>query len=238
LASKSSNSVVISFRSPWPLAWLAIASIILMIVVTLASYFLGTWVTSGQYESPSYLKLVERIQALENDLHGFKQKNTELQLLHDIASAQENELQQRLKESFSQQELLQQELALYRDIMAPGDRKGVQVYSFELAPAAVPEQFSYQLILMQNDAKRQLIRGEAEVYIYGKRQGLPIRYSLAELDAQRSQPIPFRFRYFQQIEGALRLPTDFKPNEIKVVAYPSRQKANRITREFPWRVKG
>ncbi len=238
MASKSTNSVVVSFRSPWPLAWWGIALVLTTLILCLGSYFLGAWVTAGQYESPNYKRLVSRIQTLDEDVVGLKQRNLELELAHNMSFTKEQELQQLLRDAYLDKELLQRELALYRDIMAPSERKGIQVTSFELYPAEPAGVYHYRLILTQNGQERKLIRGKTEVYIYGQHAGQPKRFALSDLGGVESQPIPVRFRYFQQLEGELRLPQDFIPNEVKVVAYPSRQNAKRVSREFPWSVKG
>ncbi len=238
MAGKSTNSVVVSFRSPWPLAWWSIALLLTTFLLCLVSYFLGAWVTTGRYESPSYTKLVSRIQTLDEDVVDLKQRNMALELANTISSTKEQELQQLLQDAFLDKELLQRELALYRDIMAPSERKGIQITSFELYPAEPGGAYNYRLVLTQNGSERKLVRGKTEIYIYGRYQGEPKRFTLPELGGTESQPIPVRFRYFQQLEGELRLPRGFVPNEVKVVAYPSRQNAKQVSREFPWSVKG
>ncbi|MDX1599198.1 MAG: DUF6776 family protein, partial [Marinobacter sp.] len=46
--------------------------------------------------------------------------------------------------------------------------------------------------------------------------------------------VQFRFRYFQDIEGLLKLPSDFEPVEVQVVARSEGKKSAQAERTFDW----
>ncbi|HEY9120837.1 MAG TPA: DUF6776 family protein, partial [Marinobacter sp.] len=46
--------------------------------------------------------------------------------------------------------------------------------------------------------------------------------------------VRFRFRYFQDIEGLLRLPDGFEPLELQVVARAEGSKSSQAERTFDW----
>ena len=48
--------------------------------------------------------------------------------------------------------------------------------------------------------------------VAGEQQVLP----LTELAEVQRYPLPYRFRYFQDLKGDLRLPKGFKPLEVQV----------------------
>ena len=46
--------------------------------------------------------------------------------------------------------------------------------------------------------------------------------------------VKFRFRYFQDVEGSLKLPEEFEPLEIQVVAQAEGRKSSQAERTFNW----
>jgi hypothetical protein len=58
---------------------------------------------------------------------------------------------------------------------------------------------------------------------------------VANLDGK---PIRFRFRYFQNIDGELTIPSDFTPMEIMVVANATGANKRRLERRFDWQLAG
>ena len=46
--------------------------------------------------------------------------------------------------------------------------------------------------------------------------------------------VKFRFRYFQDVEGSLKLPEQFEPLEIQVVAQAEGKKSSQAERTFNW----
>jgi hypothetical protein len=46
--------------------------------------------------------------------------------------------------------------------------------------------------------------------------------------------VRFRFRYFQDVEGDLRLPEGFEPYEIQVVAQAEGGSTSQAERTFQW----
>ena len=56
--------------------------------------------------------------------------------------------------------------------------------------------------------------------------------SLTELSALDKYPLRFKFRYFQDLTGSLKLPADFEPIRILITAQQQGKAALQET--FPW----
>ena len=48
--------------------------------------------------------------------------------------------------------------------------------------------------------------------------------------------IPFKFRYFQNVDGEIVVPGGFVPEQIEVIAQSKGRKATRLEKRFDWNV--
>ncbi len=130
------------------------------------------------------------------------------------------------------------EITFYKSIMAPEDLEtGLQVFRMDLEPTASPDRWRYNLVLSQIGDNNRFVSGHVKVHLVGyvgeERQRLPLhRIS----DARENNEIEFRFRYFQSVDGDMRIPEGFEPHSIQVKAVTDngRQESER---EFFWQDK-
>ena len=112
---------------------------------------------------------------------------------------------------------LRKELGLYRGILAPGDvEPGLRLQSFELRPGPLDGAFHYDLTLTQVKRNQRYVSGVVEIEVAGVEDGEVRLLRLAQLADGNGKPVKFRFRYFQRLEGKLRLPDGFQPHSVTV----------------------
>ena len=131
---------------------------------------------------------------------------------------------------------LKSDLTFYKNIMAPSEAsKGLQVDSFTLARDRQPDAFDFKLVLTQVGNNKSYISGVVAVNVIGLRDEEKEVIALRDLSQDIDDlGVKFRFRYFQDVEGALILPEDFEPLEIQVVAQAEGRKSSQAERTFDW----
>lgn len=133
---------------------------------------------------------------------------------------------------------LNSELAFYRGLMTPtATEKGLSIRSISFQPLGGANRFKYQIVLQQLAIKHRLLRGTYQLVLRGdlngKQQALPLR----DIAEPSIDPV-FRFRYFQKIEGVLRLPEGFEPGLVEVVAETNEKRPTRVEKQFSWAQNG
>lgn len=131
---------------------------------------------------------------------------------------------------------LEADLTFYRNIMAPSEvSTGLQVDQMSLRSLRGEGRYGFKLTLTQIGDNSSFIAGFVAVNLIGERNGeqevIPLRDVSEDIE---DLGVRFRFRYFQDVEGVLLLPEDFKPYEIQVVAKAEGAKASQAERTFEW----
>lgn len=131
---------------------------------------------------------------------------------------------------------LKADLTFYRNIMAPSEvSEGLQVDGLQLRATRQGSSYDFKLVLTQVGDNNSYISGVVAVNIIGSRRGEKEVIALRDLsDDIEDLGVKFRFRFFQDIEGHLRVPEDFEPLEVQVVAQAQGRKASQAERTFEW----
>lgn len=134
-----------------------------------------------------------------------------------------------------------EELAFYRAIVAPEDgKRGLRIQEFKLTPGNADDEFRLRLVLVQAAAKHdRRVSGTVKVMVEGARDGARASYDISELISanDNNANIGFSFRYFQNFERQLILPSGFVPQRVNVEVSPKGRVADVIKRSFDWSVK-
>ncbi|MDX1757609.1 MAG: DUF6776 family protein [Marinobacter sp.] len=131
---------------------------------------------------------------------------------------------------------LKADLTFYRNIMAPSEvSDGLQVDRLRLRPGRLDGRYGFKLVLTQVGDNNSYISGVVAVNVIGRRRGEKEVIALRDLsDDIEDLGVKFRFRFFQDIEGHLRVPDDFEPLEVQVVAQAQGSKSSQAERTFEW----
>lgn len=128
---------------------------------------------------------------------------------------------------------LEEDLRFYRSLMSPEGAPGqVQIREPEIVPTTQEGQYAYRLVLHQEAVKHQLIRGEINFGLEGKRDGESEVIPLGDEGA----PAPVKFRYFQEFTGSFTLPRGFEPVKVFVQVEVSKPRKLEVRKEFTWPV--
>ena len=133
---------------------------------------------------------------------------------------------------------LRTQLAFYQQVMAPElNEKGFLIDGFNLEPALSDNSYRFQLVLMQQNKTNNTLRGNLNVTLIGSEKGKAKQYAMnSMLFDQKRKKLTFGFKYFQVIEGEIKLPVGFQPEQVSVHAaiFKFKRKKGELTTVFDW----
>ena len=127
-------------------------------------------------------------------------------------------------------------IAFYRGIVSPADGgRGLRVQDFKVTKGKKEGQFHMRLVLVQVMQHDRSVKGDVEFSLEGSQDGKAKTYSLQELqptDAKNNWP--FAFRYFQDFDRELILPTGFTPEKINIEVKSRTKSIASVKQSFLW----
>ena len=229
--------VVIRHRPGYRLRRTAIL-LVFTIVAAIAGYAAG--LTQGGFRFSSAEEsnqvLESEVEKLREDYRKARQQLINLERGQAIDEQALNQARKTIVDLETRIVSLQSDLTFYRNIMAPSETsKGLQVDSFTLVPSRNRDSYDFKLVLTQVGNNKSYISGVVAVNVIGVRDEEKEVIALRDLSEDIADlGVKFRFRYFQDVEGALRLPEEFEPLEIQVVAQAEGKKSSQAERTFNW----
>jgi hypothetical protein len=116
---------------------------------------------------------------------------------------------------------LRKELAFYKGIVSPGDVKpGIKIQRFHLEPGQKSGRFAYSLTLTQVKRNDRYVRGVIEIDVEGVEDGTPTVLPITALADGNGKALSFKFRYYQDFKGEMRIPAEFQPQRVRIRAKP------------------
>ncbi len=130
---------------------------------------------------------------------------------------------------------LREQLAFYRGIVSPQESQaGVRVYEFRVsAMKTSPNQYRYDLVLIQPVRSDKRVGGQVELSIEGLKSGKKRTLKLDDVASDGARNLLFSFKYFEEFSGQLKLPEDFRPLRVTVSLQPGGGQAV-IEDEYEW----
>ena len=142
--------------------------------------------------------------------------------------------------SIDVQKDLRTQLAFYQQVMAPElNEQGFLIEGFNLELALSDHSYRFELVLMQQNKSKNTLKGNLKVTLIGSENGKAKKYSLKSLLSDKKQKaLTFSFKYFQVINGEIKLPEGFQPEQVSVHAdiFQFKRKKGELTTLFDWAI--
>ncbi len=153
-----------------------------------------------------------------------------------VKAAAYKTVEQQLGELQAQIQKQSEDIAFYRGIV--GDQtSGLRVQDFGLFPGAGPGDVSVRLVLAQALRNGRRVSGTVELAVAGEQDGRSMVMELPALTVDGPARLSFSFRYFQNLEAALRLPSGFDPQSVTVRVRPKGKSAEPVEASFDWKLR-
>ena len=183
-----------------------------------------SWAASERRAAPRLPAVTAELEAANDELRRWRsqaeslqQREATLARSDQISRAANKEVQSVLAEREEEISDLRANIAFYERLVgATGQPKGLNVHSAQFA-AENGGTWRYQIVLTQNLNKGAVSRGKLRFTVEGVRQGKLATITWEELHQRPDvPPQDYSFRYFQQLDGSVMLPTGFTPQRVRV----------------------
>jgi len=239
------RSVVVPYR-PERKAAIAFLLVLICVVVGVSTYFFGIRSADNGYKVMEQQRdaLQAELADLRSSLVQVRQDLANTTVGSEIDRAAMDDVRELLKSKNEKIAELSEENTFYKGLMAPSEReKGLSIRGWEVFGTADPRRFRYRMVVQQLALKHLLISGYVNIVVVGRMnndEGETIEKSfhLNSLSTDLSDKnIRIRFKYFQNIEGELKLPSGFTPEQVKLVAKASKPKYVELEKNYVWSVQ-
>jgi hypothetical protein len=236
---KYSTPRIVQDQGYRPLRWVLI--LILMCGMALAGFFASRYQASlSSQELQQIIRFQQnQIEELERDRLDSAEKLAVLERSSQIDQEAVRKVREELKSYQQERSELDEELVFLRSMVsAEDDRKGVQIHRFSLRKGDAEGEFQYRFTVTQSMKNGDTASGWAFIAVDGLRNGEPVWLPLRELTKEKTERIKVRFKQFQDIEGVIQLPDNFKPLKVIVEIKPGSKNLPEVKQRFDWVVKG
>lgn len=181
-------------------------------------------------------RLEQQVEQLQDQNRKSSQELVNLERGQRIDAQALNQARRTIVNLETQIASLKSDLTFYKNIMAPSETsKGLQVDRLNVQNARQDDGYNFKLVLTQVGDNKSYISGVVAVNVIGMRNDEKEVIALRDLSEDIDDlGVKFRFRYFQDIEGLMRVPEDFEPLELQVVARAEGNKSSQAERTFDW----
>lgn len=183
-------------------------------------------------------QLRRELQAKVAEAEALSQQVANLKMASEVDQASSEDVRNQVIDLKGQIAALEEDIAFYRGLMAPSDnRRGLAIGSVDVIPTGVPRQYDFKVVVQQLATNHQVLNGSLRMTIVGHEGELARSFAIKELSPQvESETIRLRFKYFQNIEGQIRLPEGFEPEGIELVARSTGSNGVSVEKKFGWLV--
>jgi hypothetical protein len=129
---------------------------------------------------------------------------------------------------------LRADLGFYsRLVGGDAQREGLKLQEVKLQPITGSRGWTLHLSLTQNAKRSDETTGTATISVEGLRRDKVVQLDWPAIgDAAKKDGLPFRFMYFQQLQGTIVLPADFRPTQLHIRIQPNGEAA--LSRTVAW----
>lgn len=218
--------------------------ILVVIVLLLAAFALYVVYELGRYNAgydrlavaQQRTELEVSIDRLEKSNRELRTQLAELDTIRIGRAREQAEVSRSIGDLQAQVARQTQELAFYRGIVAQGAAAiGVKVQQVRISSGPKPERFGLHISLVRSVRPDNVAVGVIGVTVDGtSADGAATTMDLPALTAGKQHELPFNFRYFENVDQEVDLPTGFKPEHVAVELRSGRKDIAPATQTFPW----
>jgi hypothetical protein len=236
MASALPTRILIAIKRPglWLLGLLAI----LLAIITLiwSAYLYGQ--REAGFDRSQAMKAVAELQHQLEDLQKQNTENQHQAAMIERTSQIDDDANKQLKKSLndSQQEVLdlKKELAFYKSVVTPEhEKRSLAIQTIQLQRDETGE-YRYKVMVSKRGRNDKLVRGSIDIKVEGSEAGQAKVLSLSDVSNNAKNVTKFSFKYFQNFEGTMNLPTTFTPENMRVVVTPSSYGVDKIDELYSW----
>jgi len=180
-----------------------------------------------------------QIEHLEKTNHELRTKLAELDTIRIGRSHEQAEVARTIGDLQAQVARGSQELAFYRGLVSQGSAEmGVKIGQVRVSPGKKAGQFVVHVALVRSGKADNVVAGTLMLVVDGSggsgSKGDDATLDLSTLTQGKQHEIPFNFRFYQNFDQDITIPTGFKPEHVAVEVHSSRKDLSPMVQTFMW----
>lgn len=196
---------------------------------------IGFRAPAPEREQPPDLEQLKRNRdALEDETAELEQQLHRLTKDRQIENTAVQESQDKIQALQTENAQLRTQIAFLTQLFG-GDDGPIDISDLALSRKD-ESTFRYWFKVSRTIAGDNMLNGQVRMQIRGKLDGEERFFSLSELTNNDRDEHRLGFRNFQEIDGELKLPQDFVPEELLVVVVPEDKSTGGARRQFKWQI--
>ncbi len=229
------GELIVKSHRPWQRWLVLIGGWVGVFFVALFSYWLGQ-IQAGYNLVETAHERETLQQALTEQKDKAKQRGEQVAVLERtqvIDSQSYNVVRNDLKRMQEEILELREEVEFYRGIVSPRERQaGLNIQTFKLEAAGEERLYHFELVMSQVLKNDRFVKGVVKMFVHGVQDGEPLSLDFSDISPNKSVARNLSFRYFQRMEGEIRLPEGFVPRNVMIEMVP--QKRNAVSKTYSW----
>lgn len=225
---------IVSANERWPF-WLRITLLLMMgLAVGWYAYQVGG---SGKPISVAGFmpSAKDKIKSLQNERDELRRQVSMLQQSGQVDQEAMLAIKEQFKQFQDERLKMEEELAFLRGIVSTSSNKiGLRIQNFKLEPGLEHDLFAYKFSVSQVINSGVVAKGSIDLKVEGLLDGSSKTLELEAISTEKLEYHKMRFRYFQNIEGKLKLPDGFIPATLTIEVKPVNKKLAPVTETFSW----
>lgn len=216
-------------------AYLALLFVLLPVVAFFGGDFYAR--ESRQLLQQENARLLQDIASAEAALQAARDELALQRTDSQVTTQAQEQVRAEIKELRDQLAELEEAVAFYKSVMAPGSgESGLRIEKMDIAATAKPGEYSFRLVLTQVGDNRGYMSGNVSLFLNGRRGEEAVRLNGSEVLAGGAET-RFRFRYFQELTGRLVVPEGIEPDQLTIEAVSTGRRQDKVERNFIWQVQ-
>ena len=235
-----SRSLVV--RAHAPSRRLALISV-LVLLAGLVLYVVYEW---GRYDA-GYDRLAVAQQRVESRVAAERLKKANRELSTRLAeldtvrigrAREQAEVARTIGDLQAQVARQAQELAFYQGIVEQSATPalGVKLQQPRISAASAAGRYRIRISLVRAGKPDDVVNGSIRLSVDGEAGGAARTLNMSELMPDRQRELPITFRYFENFDQEIALPSGFQAERLTVELRSSRKGVNPLTQTFLWSV--
>lgn len=231
--SKQQRMVVVPHRP-----WLRYAFLSGVLIAAAAGFLFGYLDAADKFAitAADNQELVLELADARDELQGLRSQMVISDRTSIVDQRANEEVQETINSLRQRVMQLEQDVMFYRQVMTPElAEPGLIVAEFTVRPSDHPDTYIYRAVFRQAGAGDRELKGKVQIDVAGTRTGekvlLPLQELVSDVEKVNTE---LNFRYFQNIEGELVLPTDFQPTHVEIRAESMEPQQRKLEKMFNW----
>ena len=211
--------LIIAPHRPLRKAGMRFAGVCLVAAIFILALDFSHWksVLAGMLATGDTEALVQDLRALRAENKKLKYDLLRLARLEEIGKAAKEDNHYELVQLRARVAELDREVQFYRDAVgAVTAGAGVRVKGVQFHALASDGRYHYKIVMTHVDKDNRLAEGKLGLVMTGKLRGKRDSLALSALAGAESDTIYFKFKNFQLLEGTIKVPAGFSPEQVSL----------------------